>query len=205
MAANQQVRAAPSSSLVRPQRSLTVCWTGDDLRHQEQRRTPPQGLTERRHHHLCVPILQLSLVFPFSLLLRFVVHSKELPARKEQYPSEFARTQLTRIRRNADPGSAATALLPLTIANNYRPEVLFCGGTTANLDINPSQLSAKYPASKQCSRMALDGAGVKKGWVVEEMPSPRVMGDAILMPDATVLIVNGAAAGVAGCASKCSH
>ncbi|GEM09311.1 copper radical oxidase [Rhodotorula toruloides] len=96
------------------------------------------------------------------------------------------------------PGSAATALLPLTIANNYRPEVLFCGGTTANLDINPSQLSATYPASKQCSRMALDGAGVRKGWIVEEMPSPRVMGDAILLPDATVLIVNGAAAGVAG-------
>ncbi|BGO88893.1 hypothetical protein NBRC10512_000525 [Rhodotorula toruloides] len=96
------------------------------------------------------------------------------------------------------PGSAATALLLLTIANNYRPEVLFCGGSTANLDVNPSQLSAKYPASKQCSRMALDGAGVKKGWILEEMPSPRVMGDAILLPDATVLIVNGAAAGVAG-------
>ncbi|GAA5854744.1 hypothetical protein JCM9279_007012 [Rhodotorula babjevae] len=96
------------------------------------------------------------------------------------------------------PASAASVLLPLTIANGYQPEVLFCGGTTANLDINPAQLSAKAPASKQCSRMKLDAAGIPKGWQTEDMPFPRVMGDAILMPDGTVLIVNGAQSGVAG-------
>ncbi|GAA6047733.1 hypothetical protein JCM3770_001750 [Rhodotorula araucariae] len=96
------------------------------------------------------------------------------------------------------PGSAASVLLPLTIANKYQPEVLFCGGTTANLDINPAQLSALTPASKQCSRMVLNAAGLVKGWQTENMPSARVMGDAVLMLDGTVLIVNGAATGVAG-------
>ncbi|KPV77092.1 uncharacterized protein RHOBADRAFT_49404 [Rhodotorula graminis WP1] len=96
------------------------------------------------------------------------------------------------------PGSSASVLLPLTIANNFEPEVLFCGGTTANLDINPSQLSAKAPASKQCSRMILNAAGLRKGWQTENMPFPRVMGDAILTPDGNVLIVNGAQAGIAG-------
>ncbi|GAA5979733.1 hypothetical protein JCM10908_003025 [Rhodotorula pacifica] len=96
------------------------------------------------------------------------------------------------------PGSAASVLLPLTKANAYQPEVLFCGGTTANLDISPSQLSATYPASKQCSRMVLNAAGIRKGWQTENMPTPRVMGDALLTPDGKVLIVNGSGQGIAG-------
>ncbi|GAA5973363.1 hypothetical protein JCM11641_003093 [Rhodosporidiobolus odoratus] len=96
------------------------------------------------------------------------------------------------------PGSSAATLLPLTITNKWTPTVLFCGGTTANLDDDPSKLSATVPASKQCSSMTLDTAGIKKGWQVESMPMPRVMGDAILMPTGHVLIVNGAGAGIAG-------
>ncbi|GAA5925470.1 hypothetical protein JCM3775_001417 [Rhodotorula graminis] len=86
------------------------------------------------------------------------------------------------------PRSSASVLLPLTTANNFEPEVLFCGGTTANLGINPLQLSAKAPASKQCSRMILNAAGLRKGWQTENMPFPRVM----------VLVVNGARSGIAG-------
>ncbi|GAA5979735.1 hypothetical protein JCM10908_003026 [Rhodotorula pacifica] len=96
------------------------------------------------------------------------------------------------------PGSAASALLPLTKANSYQPEVLFCGGTTANLDISPSQLSATYPASKQCSRMVLNAAGIRKGWQTEEMPMGRVMSDALITPDGKIIIVNGAGQGIAG-------
>ncbi|GAA5864750.1 hypothetical protein JCM3774_006060 [Rhodotorula dairenensis] len=96
------------------------------------------------------------------------------------------------------PGSAASALLPLTKANSYQPEVLFCGGTTANLDISPAQLSATYPASKQCSRMVLTAEGIKKGWQIEQMPMGRIMSDALLTPDGKVIIVNGASQGIAG-------
>ncbi|GAA5871817.1 hypothetical protein JCM8547_003279, partial [Rhodosporidiobolus lusitaniae] len=96
------------------------------------------------------------------------------------------------------PGSAANALLPLTVENNWTPSVLFCGGTTADLDADPSKMSATYPASKQCSRMELTASGIKAGWEVDEMPTARVMGDAILMPDGKILIVNGAGTGIAG-------
>ncbi|GAA5885181.1 hypothetical protein JCM6882_007263 [Rhodosporidiobolus microsporus] len=96
------------------------------------------------------------------------------------------------------PASAAAALLPLTIANKWTPEVIFFGGTTANLDGDPSKLSATFPASKQVSRMVLNADGIRKGWQVETMETARVMADAILMPDGKVLLVNGAAQGVAG-------
>ncbi|GAA5998014.1 uncharacterized protein JCM10292_002262 [Rhodotorula paludigena] len=96
------------------------------------------------------------------------------------------------------PASAASVLLPLTIANNWTPEILFCGGTTANLNLNPAKLSSSYLASKQCSRMALNTAGIKKGWITEDMPSPRLMGDALLLPTGHVLIINGAMRGIAG-------
>ncbi|GAA5949534.1 hypothetical protein JCM10213_002590 [Rhodosporidiobolus nylandii] len=96
------------------------------------------------------------------------------------------------------PGSAAAALLPLTVENNWTPEVVFFGGTTANLDIDPSKLSATVPASKQVSRMVLNAAGIRKGWQTEEMDIPRVMGDAVLMPDGNIFLVNGAQQGIAG-------
>ncbi|GAA6006170.1 hypothetical protein JCM10207_000549 [Rhodosporidiobolus poonsookiae] len=96
------------------------------------------------------------------------------------------------------PASAASALLPMTIANNWTPSILFCGGTTADLDADPSKMSATYPASKQCSRMELSTAGFKAGWSTFNMPMGRVMSDAILMPDGKVLIINGAQDGIAG-------
>lgn len=54
--------------------------------------------------------------------------------------------------------------------------------------------------------MVLNAAGLRKGWQTENMPFARVMGDAILMLDGTVLIINGAQTGVAGCvASSARH
>jgi hypothetical protein len=48
------------------------------------------------------------------------------------------------------PASAGAVLLPLTIQNNWTPEVLLCGGTKANVDGLATQLSSQYPASAQC-------------------------------------------------------
>lgn len=81
------------------------------------------------------------------------------------------------------PSTAASALLPLTIANNFTPEVLFCGGSSADTDGNPSNISADTPASTQCVRMVLNEAGIAGGWIVEQMPDARVMGEAVLTPD----------------------
>jgi hypothetical protein len=80
--------------------------------------------------------------------------------------------------------------------SNYTPEILFCGGSTINDKLKPIHMSSQTPASKQCSRMKLDAAGIAGGWKVEKMPGPRLMIDAILKPDGNVLLINGAATGV---------
>ncbi|SCV70920.1 BQ2448_3682 [Microbotryum intermedium] len=96
------------------------------------------------------------------------------------------------------PASAAGALLPLSIANNYASEILLCGGTIANIDGNPTALSTNTPTSNQCARILISGTGSSKGWQVEQMPESRIMASTILTPDAKVLLVNGAQTGVAG-------
>jgi hypothetical protein len=90
------------------------------------------------------------------------------------------------------PASAASALLPLKIANNWTPTVLFCGGTLVDLEKPAWELSATAPASKLCSIMVLDANGIKGGWKTSNMPSPRVMGDFINLPDGKLLLINGA-------------
>ncbi|GAA6060307.1 hypothetical protein JCM10212_002948 [Sporobolomyces blumeae] len=96
------------------------------------------------------------------------------------------------------PASAASALLPLTVANNWTPEVLFCGGTDADIEQDPWKMSAKVKASKLCSRMVLNAAGIKAGWKTQNMPTRRTMGDFIQTPDGKLVLVNGAQAGIAG-------
>jgi hypothetical protein len=79
------------------------------------------------------------------------------------------------------------------------PEVVFFGGTTADLDADPSTMSATFPASKQVVRMKLDAAGIRKGWEVDQLPRTGLtMSDAIITPDGKIVILNGAAQGIAG-------
>ncbi|KAJ3412649.1 hypothetical protein HDV05_000399 [Chytridiales sp. JEL 0842] len=76
-------------------------------------------------------------------------------------------------------------LLPLTKTNGYKATVMICGGTRKD-----------QWASKSCSTISPDIS--KGGWKEEEeMPVGRVMGDAVILPDATVLFVNGAKYGTA--------
>lgn len=96
------------------------------------------------------------------------------------------------------PFSAASTLLPLTKANNWTPEGLFCGGSTIDDSLQPWQMSSHTPASKQCARMVLTPQGAQAGWQLEELAASRVMGEAILTPDGQVVIVNGAYEGIAG-------
>ncbi|RKO92801.1 glyoxal oxidase N-terminus-domain-containing protein, partial [Blyttiomyces helicus] len=87
------------------------------------------------------------------------------------------------------PSSASTVLLPLKASENYRPEVMVCGGSSGDAP-NPLALA-------DCGRIhPLDA---KPQWTFEQLPDgPRTMGDAILLPDGTVFIVNGARAGSGG-------
>jgi len=95
------------------------------------------------------------------------------------------------------PGSAATAMLPLTPANNWTAQIMFCGGT----DLQPDQWVttwniASYPADSTCVSMTPD---VSTAWVDEEpLPEGRVMGNWIFLPDGRLVLINGIGKGTAG-------
>ncbi|GAA6021883.1 hypothetical protein JCM10207_004532 [Rhodosporidiobolus poonsookiae] len=95
------------------------------------------------------------------------------------------------------PGSAATAMMPLTPANNWTATIMFCGGT----DLKPDQWTlnwniAGYPADSTCVSMTPDKS---TDWVDEEpLPEPRVMGNWIFLPDGRLVLINGIGKGTAG-------
>lgn len=107
------------------------------------------------------------------------------------------------------PASGAVAMLPLTPANNYTPTVLFCGGTDMPADYYgnyswPFYNTWTYPTSADCQRLTpepKDGSSP----VYEQdddMPEGRTMGQFIILPDGTLLVLNGAANGTAGFANQ---
>lgn len=109
------------------------------------------------------------------------------------------------------PGSAATAMLPLTPANNWTATLLFvcffifffissnnpfiyfaqqCGGTNLQPDqwVTTWNIAA-YGGDNTCISMTPD---VSVDWVDEEpLPEPRVMGNFIFLPDGRLVLING--------------
>ncbi|KAJ8507234.1 hypothetical protein ONZ45_g10370 [Pleurotus djamor] len=100
--------------------------------------------------------------------------------------------------RFSSPFSGSAVLLPLTEANNFTPEIMICGGSLVDDQLDPIFISLEEPASAQCARLVLTEAGIRAGWKVEQMPSPRIMVELILLPDGRVALVNGAGTGAAG-------
>ncbi|KAF9457741.1 copper radical oxidase [Collybia nuda] len=98
--------------------------------------------------------------------------------------------------RITNPMDGAATLLPLS-PPFYTPEVVVCGGSNSSDAIPSLQLSSQDPASDQCSRITLTPEGIKKGWVVERMLEDRMLSEMILLPDGTVMIINGASTGYA--------
>ena len=87
------------------------------------------------------------------------------------------------------PSSATSVLLPL-VAPNYTPTVLICGGSSGDIP-NPVALSDCYTINP------LDSAPAWKA--TDTLPNgPQTMSDGILLPDGTVLIINGARKGCGG-------
>ncbi|CAN6249228.1 unnamed protein product [Urochloa humidicola] len=87
-----------------------------------------------------------------------------------------------------NPNAGSSVLLPLK-PNPTEAEVLICGGT-------PATTTTTTPALDTCGRLKI--TDVNPAWVVEQMPSRRVMGDMILLPNGEVAIINGATDGFAG-------
>ncbi|KAJ8518560.1 hypothetical protein ONZ45_g4378 [Pleurotus djamor] len=96
------------------------------------------------------------------------------------------------------PLSGGTVMLPLTIENDFTPEILICGGSNVSDTLTNIEYSSQTPASTQCVRMVLDEEGIAAGWQVEHMPEPRTMVEMIILPDQKILMLNGMQTGVAG-------
>jgi hypothetical protein len=105
------------------------------------------------------------------------------------------------------PNSASAVLLPLLPEKGYAAEVLVVGGGGLNVHphwetvpgTNPQMKTREVKASDSCFRMFVDPPGFPAEW---ERRSPlnyaRVMPDAVLLPDRTVLVLNGASRGFGG-------
>ncbi|KZP00880.1 copper radical oxidase [Calocera viscosa TUFC12733] len=100
------------------------------------------------------------------------------------------------------PASGATAMLPLTPANNWTATIIFCGGTNLEPDQWPDQPGgaswniAAYPADNSCVKISPD---VSSQWVYDDsIPEGRSMGQFIILPDGTLMLLNGAELGTAG-------
>jgi hypothetical protein len=96
------------------------------------------------------------------------------------------------------PASASSAMLPLTPANNYSATVMYCGGTNLN-DSQWQQAGLALINITADSSCITISPGTSLDWQEEDyLPEGRVMGNAILLPDGTIFVVNGALRGVAG-------
>ncbi|XP_073043298.1 putative aldehyde oxidase Art an 7 [Primulina eburnea] len=98
------------------------------------------------------------------------------------------------------PPSGMSALLPIDLNKNddegkLEVEVIICGGNTRDsFEYSDMKRPRKFFAAfKDCGRLNLNKKG--SNWEKEDMPSPRVMGDLLLLPTGDVLIINGAKAG----------
>ncbi|XP_059637904.1 putative aldehyde oxidase Art an 7 [Cornus florida] len=96
------------------------------------------------------------------------------------------------------PGSGMSALLPLDLRNGpeIHAEVLVCGGGDPQAYPKANNEKIFLPALQDCGRITITKPGAK--WEIDMMPSPRIMGDMIILPNTELLLLNGAKKGAAG-------
>jgi len=92
------------------------------------------------------------------------------------------------------PNAGGSVLLPLSSGNNYEPDIVVCGGG-AYQDITS-------PTDPSCGR--IQPLSDNPGWELDAMPEARTMVEGTLLPDGTVIWLNGCSQGAQGfglCAS----
>ncbi|KAE8658223.1 xyloglucan endotransglycosylase family protein [Hibiscus syriacus] len=102
------------------------------------------------------------------------------------------------------PASGCSCMLPITLhPDEKRPvipaEILVCGGAAHDAftltDLNRPKVFP--PVTKDCGLIDISEMQ-KANWKILQMPSPRILGDAMVLPTGDVLLVNGAKSGSAG-------
>ncbi|KAF2839094.1 carbohydrate-binding module family 18 [Patellaria atrata CBS 101060] len=86
------------------------------------------------------------------------------------------------------PNTGSSILLPLSKSSNYDPDIVICGGG-AYQDITS-------PTDASCGRIR--PLAPIPHWEMDSMPEGRGMVEAVLLPDGTVLWLNGAERGAQG-------
>ncbi|XP_042510306.1 aldehyde oxidase GLOX-like [Macadamia integrifolia] len=95
------------------------------------------------------------------------------------------------------PSTGSSVLLPLKLNSSslVDVEVLICGGAPKG-SMQKATSGSFIGALDTCGRIRITDPNPT--WTMETMPLARVMGDMTLLPNGQVLIINGAARGVAG-------
>ncbi|KAF3482267.1 uncharacterized protein GIQ15_05026 [Arthroderma uncinatum] len=86
------------------------------------------------------------------------------------------------------PNTGGSVMFPLSSANGWEPEIMVCGGGSYP-DINS-------PTDASCGR--IKPLSENPTWELESMPSGRVMVEGTLLPDGTIVWLNGCSRGAQG-------
>jgi Glyoxal oxidase N-terminus/Domain of unknown function (DUF1929) len=86
------------------------------------------------------------------------------------------------------PNTGGSVLLPLSSSSNWNPDILICGGG-AYQDITS-------PTDPSCGR--IQPLGTNPSWEMDSMPEGRGMVEGTLLPDGTVIFLNGCNHGAQG-------
>ncbi|KAL8714219.1 MAG: hypothetical protein Q9220_001948 [cf. Caloplaca sp. 1 TL-2023] len=86
------------------------------------------------------------------------------------------------------PNTGGSVLLPLSSANGYAPDIIICGGG-AYQDITS-------PTDPSCGR--IQPLSATPNWEMDSMPEGRGMVEGTLLPDGTVIWLNGCGTGAQG-------
>ncbi|KAJ0046418.1 hypothetical protein Pint_05638 [Pistacia integerrima] len=95
------------------------------------------------------------------------------------------------------PASGMSVLLPLRLKlgtlKKINAEVLVCGGAPWDSFYYAETQKKFLPALQDCGRIQITKPN--SVWRIEKMPSPRVMGDMMILPNGDVIMFNGAKTG----------
>ncbi|MCJ1293606.1 hypothetical protein MMC34_005161 [Xylographa carneopallida] len=86
------------------------------------------------------------------------------------------------------PNTGGSVLLPLSSADNYAPDIIICGGG-AYQDITS-------PTDPSCGR--IQPLSPNAAWEMDSMPQGRGMAEGTLLPDGSVIFLNGCNQGAQG-------
>jgi Domain of unknown function (DUF1929)/Glyoxal oxidase N-terminus/LGFP repeat len=153
-----------------------------------------------------VPVLRNGYaMYPFTFVLpsgELIIHAGVRTAFLNLSTMTFDRPELeaaARPRRNARTYDVqgTAILLPLLPDSDppYRARVMLIGGGGA------PEVTARTPATETCEILDL-GAASPAWQLAAPMNNPRVMPDAVLLPDGTVFVANGSSTGSADCGAN---